>query len=49
MPCTNESRFIPTLIKGDLDSLRSDVREYYAARVCIIYCDGISLVAIADI
>ena len=28
-----ENRYIPDLIKGDLDSLRSDVREYYEAKV----------------
>jgi thiamine pyrophosphokinase len=28
-------RYIPDLIKGDLDSLREDVREYYSAKVCI--------------
>lgn len=26
--------YLPDLIKGDLDSLRSDVQEYYARRVC---------------
>lgn len=26
-------RFLPDLIKGDLDSLRDDVREYYSSEV----------------
>ena len=26
-------RYIPDLIKGDLDSLREDVREYYSTKV----------------
>lgn len=31
-PCTH--RYTPDLIKGDLDSLRDDVRQYYANKVC---------------
>lgn len=27
-------RYIPDLIKGDLDSLREDVREYYSTKAC---------------
>ena len=29
----SKDRFIPDLIKGDLDSLRDDVRQYYASKV----------------
>jgi hypothetical protein len=28
-----ENRFLPDLVKGDLDSLRLDVKEYYEAQV----------------
>lgn len=28
------SEYLPDLIKGDLDSLRDDVKDYYASKVC---------------
>ena len=31
-------QYFPDLVKGDLDSLRSDVRQYYEARVGILLC-----------
>lgn len=28
------SKYLPDLIKGDLDSLRDDVKDYYISKVC---------------
>lgn len=28
------NRYLPTMVKGDLDSLRTDVRAYYSSKVC---------------
>ena len=33
------THFIPDLIRGDLDSLRPDVRDYYESRGCRVECD----------
>ena len=32
-------QYIPDLIRGDLDSLRPDVRDYYQTRGCRVECD----------
>ena len=37
-------QYIPDLVKGDLDSLRSDVRQYYEARVGIFLCHSSAVV-----
>eukprot|EP00816_Leptocylindrus_hargravesii_P001639 CAMPEP_0196802738 /NCGR_PEP_ID=MMETSP1362-20130617/2306_1 /TAXON_ID=163516 /ORGANISM="Leptocylindrus danicus, Strain CCMP1856" /LENGTH=295 /DNA_ID=CAMNT_0042174117 /DNA_START=529 /DNA_END=1416 /DNA_ORIENTATION=+ len=36
---TNPELFIPDLIRGDLDSLRSDVRQYYSSNGCSVEQD----------
>ncbi len=35
---TEADEYLPDLLKGDLDSLRDDVRQYYEARVGILPC-----------
>lgn len=30
----NENEFIPDYIKGDLDSIRLEVKKYYSSKVC---------------
>lgn len=35
---TEADKYLPDLLKGDLDSLRGDVRQYYEARVSILHC-----------
>lgn len=39
-PASERGRFIPAAIKGDLDSLRPEVGEYYAARGCSVLRDA---------
>jgi hypothetical protein len=35
-PRTEIEDYIPDIIKGDLDSLRDDVRRYYETRVSVV-------------
>ncbi|KAF7316884.1 TPK-B1-binding domain-containing protein [Mycena chlorophos] len=37
---SEQARYLPQLIKGDLDSLRPDVRDFYAAQDVPIVCDS---------
>lgn len=39
-PAAYLARYLPDLIKGDLDSLRSDVREYYTSKVSVLRSRG---------
>ena len=42
----DKHRYTPNLIKGDLDSLREDVREYYATKArCSRLCGSPDLTA----
>jgi thiamine pyrophosphokinase len=34
-------RYLPDLIKGDLDSLRGDVRKYYASQVVVLLAESL--------
>ena len=39
------SRLLPSFIKGDLDSLRQDVAQYYRDRVSRLVCGGMGALA----